>query len=382
MAGGTPIQQFNDFMKTTGPVFLDSIDKVVNNAAKHTYVFSRFLKGRGMDEVVSSGTEIREDIFFDELSTARHVLPNETLSWSNPQVLEQMAIQWRFTLDYMTWTEQELELNGPGSNSTRAFRKSMYKRLKKSKEQRFWTSVCNFLEESLFRVPVGATYGAAQMEGNAGRQPFSLYAITNEETNGLYTGWTTKQGLNPATFSDWQPQTETYDKDDILNDTTTGLLRGFDDLALKCKFVPPDTKEEYFEGYDPKRIMWLCSRTGLNNYAQALRVNNDTMVNKTDPHFAGPSYHGAPVIRASQMELSAAYDNGTATEDNATVPHPRYLYVDGSFMKPIFHDTHYFQKGAPMRHINQPYTWVQPTDLWWNLACTSIQRQGILSPVA
>jgi hypothetical protein len=49
-------------------------------------------------------------------------------------------------------------------------------------------------------------------------------------------------------------------------------------------------------------------------------------------------------------------------------------------MAPVFHSSRYLTKHEPMRPTNQPFTTIVVTDSWWNLACRSRQRHGIVYP--
>ena len=49
-------------------------------------------------------------------------------------------------------------------------------------------------------------------------------------------------------------------------------------------------------------------------------------------------------------------------------------------MTPFVHARRYMVKHDVMRHPNQPFTNIQPTDTWWNLLPSSRQRHGIVSP--
>jgi hypothetical protein len=60
----------------------------------------------------------------------------------------------------------------------------------------------------------------------------------------------------------------------------------------------------------------------------------------------------------------------------------RYWWVNGNYLTPIFHSRRYFEKHEVLRHPNQPFTYVQVVDCWWNLFCNSRQRQGIVAPLA
>ena len=183
-----------------------------------------------------------------------------------------------------------------------------------------------------------------------------------------------------------------------------GLLTAFDEMFLKLDFRTPSTRAEYFEKPSMNRQMILCSRLGINNYKQALRASNDTLVSYQDPAYNAPTYSGIELMYCSNLDTAAIYPktsaglvrsayNGAisaasttagATEVSADTidSGARYWWVNGNYLTPIFHSRRYFEKHEVLRHPNQPFTYVQVVDCWWNLFCNSRQRQGIVAPLA
>ena len=387
---GTALANFNDFMKVTGPRYLTSAEDVINEAVKNTYILGRFLKGKGTDVSVQGGKTINDSILFDESSTYDHYKPNATFSWSNPQVITDLEINWRFSVDHMSWTDQEVELN-VSEGLSRDAQKVAYKRLKRIKEMRLWTSFLNGMEGDLWKQASG---NASEMETNTGSLPFSIPAFISEHdgTDGTtYVPWTsdtTIMGVNPANESKWRNQVSRYDYDDPddSDGDQDGLLDKFDEMFLKVKFTPPATKQEYFEKDKLNRQFICCSRGGINLYKRMLRDANDTLVNKQDPAYNMPQYSGIDLVYVATLDSAALAAGGTSNtytaETAGTTDGYRYWWLNGNYMTPVYHTRRYMEKHDPMRHPNQPFTTVQPVDCWWNLFCNSRQRQGIICPQA
>jgi hypothetical protein len=425
---GTPIQTFNDFMNATGPTYLTSADQVINEAVKNTYAFSRLLKEKTSEATVQGGNEIRDVIMFDDASTYDHYLPNDTFSWRNANVTDTVRAPWRFSIDHMAWTDHEVELNS-GSGSTRDYVKAQYKRLKRIKEQRMWTSLTNGFENDLWATTLNNN---AEMEGNAGKLPYSLPAFITEipmtgspfgadQRGDAPFGWTNVMNLAPSSETRWSNQISYYDPAPASGDPNAplaltasienvrtgadtysayigGLLTAFDEMFLKLDFRTPSTRAEYFEKPSMNRQMILCSRLGINQYKQVLRASNDTLVSYQDPAYNAPTYSGIELMYCSNLDTAALFPSGGgtrttaaqnlgamtgyATEASATDPGPRYWWVNGNYLTPIFHNRRYFEKHEVLRHPNQPFTYVQVVDCWWNLFCNSRQRQGIVAPIS
>jgi len=444
------ISTFNDFMTTTGPSYLTSADAVINEAVKNTYAFSRLLKGKSREQTIQGGTEIRDVIMFDDSRTYDHYQPNDTFVWRNPQVTDYVRAPWRFHIDHMSWTDAEVELN---SGETAASTKVAYKRLKRIKEQRMWTSMLNGFEEDLWAVP-----SVANMEADTGKLPYSLpYFLTEIAQNfggafGLrgtapYTASTnsstTVMRINPFTENRWTNVVELYNsqsdaltpigpewgkvKASSLTANTIyaqgsahtyqlgNLFHAMDTMFMRLKYEAPSTRQQYFENDNLNRQMILTSRLGVQMYRNALRLSNDTLVSYQDASYSSPAYAGIDVTYCSDLDTAAIYPAntttaaaqtltgyngvtgangvgsagaggftqfGTETGDFTVVRAPRFYFVNGNYLTPIFHAKRYFKQHEVLRHPNQPFTYVQPVDCWSNLFCNSRQRHGVVAPLS
>jgi hypothetical protein len=437
-------------MSTTGPSYLTSADQVINEAVKNTYAFSRLLKGKTSEQTIQGGTEIRDVIMFDDSRTYDHYQPNDTFTWRNPQVTDYVRAPWRFHIDHMSWTDAEVELN---SGETAASTKVAYKRLKRIKEQRMWTSMLNGFEEDLWAVP-----SIANMEADTGKLPYSLpFFLTELAQNfagsiGLrgtapYTASTntahTVMRISPFTENRWTNPVELYNSQPsaltplgtewgkVLPTALTAntvyaqgsghtvqlgnLFNAMDLMFMRVKYEAPSTRQQYFENDNLNRQMILTSRTGVQNYRNALRLSNDTLVSYQDASYSSPAYAGVDVTYCSDLDTAAIYpaNTGTARDQttasyntaigangysvtadtgissfgtefgaNTIVRAPRYYFVNGNYLTPIFHARRYFKQHEALRHPNQPFTYVQPVDCWSNLFCNSRQRHGVVAPLS
>ena len=444
------IQTFNDFMTTTGPAYLTSVDAVINEAVKNTYAFSRLLKGKSREQTIQGGTEIRDVIMFDDSRTYDHYQPNDTFVWRNPQVTDYVRAPWRFHIDHMSWTDAEVELN---TGETSASTKVAYKRLKRIKEQRMWTSMLNGFEEDLWAVP-----SITGMEDESGKLPYSLPFFLSEigqdfggalgrRGTAPYTASTntahTTMRISPFTENRWTNVLELYDarstsatplgttwgnapinaalsantvysQGAASTHTVGNLFNAMDVMLMRLKYEAPATRQQYFESDNLNRQMILTSRLGVQNYRNALRLSNDTLVSYQDASYSSPAYAGIDVTYCSDLDNAAIFPAnngtpaaqtllgyngvigangysattntgissfGTETGANTIVQAPRYFFVNGNYLTPIFHARRYFKQHEVLRHPNQPFTYVQPVDCWSNLFCNSRQRHGVVAPI-
>ena len=451
---GTHIKNFLDFMEATGPVYLTGPDVLINEAVKRNYLFGDLIREK--NQAIQGGNEIRDVLMLDDARSFQFYQPNETFSYSNPQVMDTLKANWRFSMDHMTFTDAEIELQG-GAGLTGEATKAMYKNLKRSKEQRMVTSMVNGMEEALFKPTQGNF--VSEMEAESGKQPYSLPALITE--NGIGTnldGGGAKGirggapvdastgavlGITPATSGPgarWTNEIVFYDSTSTFaidtdgnNDGSGGdrsfngvkksvasagtmpinnfdnidvfsFLGSFDEMYLRLQFRPPPTFEAYFENIVFNRQKILCSREGINLYKAALRAENDRTVTAQDAAYNQPTYAGVPLTYIAELDTAAIHPAGgtgtgakqklseivdeslslTAggTELGSTTFHqgPRYFFVNGDYLTPVIHSNRYMEKHEVMRHPNQPFTYVQITDSWYNVIANSRQRHGIIAP--
>lgn len=392
---GSALPTFHDFQLSTGPSIMTGPDKLVNEAQKHSYLLRKALKGKDMDVVVQGGSSIKDQLMFDESNTFKFVHPMETNAWSMPQVLTEWEIPWRFGLDHMAWTAQEVEFNVQ-AGMTRSARHHQYKRLKRQKEQRMWTSMLNGMEAALAAVP-----DVAGMESAQGKLPYSIPAFINEQADGLFfktatvtgkTAWATKQGIDPTQEARWKPQTETYSTGSITAGSKN-IIAAFDVMFHKTRFKAPGTREEYFENDTYNRQCISASRAGVTLYTRLMRDSQDTYVSasRQDPAFVNPTYAGIDVYYWSELDNAALYQAQTASNPlvseipsagvtAAIASGPRYYWKNFNYINMVFHATRYMYLHGIKEHPNQHNTFVRPVDCWYNLVAQSLQRQGIVFP--
>lgn len=376
---GSPLETFNDFMTATGPAYLTSAEELVNEAVKNKYLLRRFLKGADMSKVIQGGTKIKDSLMFDEKSTRQHYHPNDTFTWQNPQVLDDWEGPWRFTVDHMSWADQEIELQ-VGDNMTRAGRFQVYKRVKRTKEARMWTSMMNGYEDDLFAAP-----SEADMEASDGKIPYSIPCFVNENTDSIPvddggSAWSTLEGVAQSTETRWRCQQEGYGADTGYGGDSK-LFLAFDQMYHKVRFDSLPMKEEYGAGSSGATFI-ACSLKGRSHYQTMLRASQDQFVSKQDPAYQNPKYAGIDLVYVSNLDTAAIFNDGGTlkTETTHTNDGGRYFFLDGRYMHPVFHARRYMKRHPVKAHPNQPFTHVQPVDCWNNLVCRSVQRQGIVYP--
>ena len=361
---GTSIRNFLDFMDATGPVYLTGPDVLINEAVKRNYLFGDLIREK--NQAIRGGKEIKDVLMLDDSSTFQYYQPNETFSYSNPQVMRDITANWRFAMDHMTFTDAEIELNVGGGLSREAT-KTVYKDLKRSKEQRMVTSMVNGYEEALFKPTHGTNL--QEMESSTGKIPYSIPAFITEKciqtsldgggaaglrggVNINSTSETNILGIAPGTSGGeqrWSNEVVFYDTSAALGINTAGtqigsetavfnkakitvdasgnsngrpinafsavdafgFLNSFDEMYLRLQFRPPASFEQYFENIVFNRQKILCSREGINLYKQALRSENDRTFAPQDVAYNQPTYSGIPFTYVAQLDSAKIHPSVT-----------------------------------------------------------------------
>lgn len=399
MAGGSSLVTFTDFMKNTGPAAFGKPDKLVNDAVNQTWTFGLFMKGRGAADTMQGGSRIKDSVMFDEQSTFQHYKPNATFTPTNPQVQTDWYVDWRFSLDQMTWTDQQVDLNIPANTSGEG-RFTQFKDEKKKLAQRCWTSMLKGIDACYWASPHGTSnYNA--MEAQTGDTPYSIPAFITEDTSTYRPyQWTNIQSIAPASVTGWRNQVRRYNYADVIDaaGTGSGLLDAFDDMYLDLDFQPPPMHQEEFEPeHDWRRTAIFCSPAGKSLYIKVCRLMNDrfALPGGQDPAYPGVTYNGTKIIHVKALadaalyygtsstffsELSSSLSASGAWSASDNRRGPRYYWVDANYLRSFFRSDRYFRELGPMTHPNQPMTHVKYIDLWWNTVCRSRKRQGIIGP--
>lgn len=373
---------FRDLMGSTGPTAYGSADKLVNDAQRYNSYWTRFEhSGGSMSERIQAGPSIIARILLSVTRRARTYNPDkDTFQYRRSDVLDGWQIAWRHVFTYLPWTEHEIIKNVQGlSGKTRTVK---YAEIKKVKEMDVFTDLIDFMESLALGVP-----NAASMESQDGEDPYSVFAFVNEFTNGLFPGFTTVQGIDPALKSGWRPVKQAYaELPKVGWDLFPALMMAtararWNEMPYKPELSTPDDDEELIG----------TTLKGLSNYEEGLRVNQDEFRGNhgpQDPHYGKPTFRGKPIMWFSAMDGLAIHPTGSAgapsTEDDTTNNNAgaRYFGFKNKFLRCVYHAERYMHKGEVMTPTEQPFARVLPYDTWVNRICTSRRRLWCVHPSA
>lgn len=387
---GQVLSQFQDFSRSTGSAIVKSPSAMpVNMAGLRTYLWPKMFSNNGFP--VQGGADIKRKAVWRDNGTYEKYLPGGSGSWQNPQRLDDITAQWRFTRVHETYVDQEFLLNDKIMSGTEDVVFEQFVKMRDEKEQIMFTAQANGMEADLFAQP-----DKTRMEGTVSTadSPYSIWPFVNEHANGLFPSytpggaWTVIEGVDPTAASvngQFTPQQQTYTTS--AQDAFGNIISGLDQLFMKCAFEAPERFAQYFEDPVLNNLKIRTSLVGRSAYMTLCRGGQDRFIaGNQDPSYPDPQFHGVPIGYSSQLDTAVVYPNaaGTAlvTERAATGLNigPRFLFLNCNYLYPIFHKERFMQKGKWSEDHTTPDTHVLPVTTWWNLVCWSRKHQGILSP--
>lgn len=387
LSSGNPLVEFADFVASTGPAYVKGPSVVTFDAAQYrTHIHSQLYT---MSEVeakhIRGGSSIKHNTKFKPGGTFETYLPGQAHQWTNPQGLRTLEAHYRYWMVHFSYVEQELLLNEGVTQGGEA-RFQQYVKLRDSKMQTALGDLVDGQEGRFWAVPNKDT-----MESSDGQEPYSIWCFINEDTNGLFgtnwTGntWTTVEGINPAAanvYGQFAPQVSTYTQTGAQTDGN--IFSAFDTMRkLVCWKMPTKFGEYWTDDYLSNLVI-VTSMRGQSIAQGLLRNAQDQLIGgRQDPAYPDPTYHGIPIRWSDGMTNSAVYDTGSNTlgnEFNAANDGPRFLWINGHDIYPVYHSAKMGQMEAPLKHPNVPDTWTTPIPVWGNLFCESRKRSGIVRP--
>lgn len=360
---GSALSLFTDFFThTTGPAYYSGPDEVINDAQLRNFESLEFFFRTRKE--VQGGSTIKDMILLDDPLTAATYNPGESATVTNVQGGNTLSVPWRFVRVPITWTEQEILLNEGGGSSSAVGQFHQFKKLKTFKYQQAYTSLMNLLER---KCVASAANQQTAMEDTTGQEPYSVFSTVTSD--GLApTGWTTVQGINPTSESNWRNQNTTYTNSTPF-DTENGIVQGFDTISQLVRFKKPPNSEKYFDDDSLRRHVIFTNREGRKDFMKALRAGNDiTRAGPQDPSYGNPVFSGIPVVANEGMDDQSSF--------SAAAPH--YLFLNANHLKLIFHRDKFMQVSEPMKFPDKPDTVVVWVDIYCNLFNCSRKRHGYL----
>lgn len=352
---GRDIALFNDWLISTNEHVLTGPKDILDEVVKQTYFFGDLMKGKGIAQVVKSGSTITDRIQLTDTTQGSYYLPNATFDPAIEDVLSKITCRWRFFHNMWAYTEHEFELNQGGDQYTQ------FKDIKFVKQQATKVNTFNLVEEALWVT----TPTTGDMEASAGTKPYSITAFITSD-GAMPSGFSNLEGLSSTTYTRWKNQTSNF----TIASPDTTILPAFDDMIHKVNFESPPSMSEYIADTRWNKFKVVCDLASRKKYVALTRDSNDRLIVMNDPG----SYSKQDGVMTAGIPIR--YVKGI---DAIGYTNPTYFFINSDHLFPIFHSKRYFFEKEPMNNANQPYTWVVHSDCWYNLFCSSRQRLGMIT---
>ncbi len=382
---GIPLDaaSFADFYAATGLANINTATSYIVDAQQfRTYDWPRLAGGNVVGaRRIQGGARIKFQTILRTLGNGESYLLGQPIGYNEQQTLTEAVADWRFQRTHVSWTEGIVLLNEALTMGRDEFVFQQFVDLRDKFDADLNLDMLDLLERSLWAP------GTVAMEGQGATKlnPYSIDFHVNEETNGLKTGVTLKENVDPTAKLDadgnslWKPQQRTYTT--AVPGAPGNLLTALRRIFMDVEFQVPEGRAQYYESPTLSKQLIKTSPEGVEHYMFLLERGQDSWVaGKQDAAYNEPQFMGIPVSRSDAFGKGVYYDSNTQNQFGATNKGPRYLILNGNYLFPVLHREKSFKKTMPRSQYEVIDRWSVVLQNWWNLPCTSYRRQGHIRP--
>lgn len=404
---------FRSFVEFTGDAYPMGIKDAVNELALQRYsTLHDVLRGKPLHDIISSGASIVTPVELSLSGDYQGYTPGTPIAWHDTQSGYFTQTHWRMERGTAKWNRAELKQQANGVFDY-ASRSQTYQRVYDTKIRQKKTYMANYIERSYWRTPDATKMESANGNGLLVRSiPAGINewraAVHGVAADGLYPGFTTFQGLNPASFLDpeevaagvaaprslWAPRVLEYSELGTSNTNISDhLIEQMDRMLEILAFDPVPMAEGMSEPRTTARSIYT-DLEGVMAYKRTLRAHNELFGAKgSQDLFHNPTFAGMHMKRVAVLDNMPLYpdvsvsaitavdrDPVTAGDANGIIG-PRFYFMNPQYFDSIWDEELYFADSEVYRlRETAPDTFVMLTE---NQRCnhfTSRQRHGMLCP--
>lgn len=383
---GNPLTTFTDLMESTPQSYASGINEFAAYLPERTWLLNAMFANSAMDQRFFKGVEIT-DLFIDDVQqTGAYRNPNGEFSFSLINNWKRWKSYPSLFLDYVAWTQWELEQNG----IVRDLRgPALRERFKDLRDKKFKLQLIGQARQ--FENDLLATPDYDEMEGPDAFRPRSIPCYINE---GLNSDWTTIQGIDHTVVTEFGCTTVQADYSSGIGTPAWAGFTGLDILCSNVEFdpIPFAMMEQTPKG--PARYEFLLSSWGFALMQQQIRSSNDHLrLAGNDPAVPGPQFNGIRLRRLTTLNERPIWSSGSGvytggTEKTATggdpaapvVAGPRVILMDYAAIQPRFHSMFNFYRHSVREHPRVVGTQVMPIETWWTVLSMDPRTCGVMSP--
>ena len=378
---GNPLSTFTDLMKSTPAMQASGIEEFAMYLPEKTWLLNAMQMHGELDKKFFKGVEVKDQFVDDVQMTGNYRRPNGEFTYSLPQHFKEWTSYPSLFLDYVAWTQWEMEQNGIVRDLRGGALRERMKNLRSQKLRMQKVNQARQFESDLLAEPNYTTMENSQTY----YKPRSLFCYVNE---GIDTAvWPTLQGIDTSVVTEYQCERVATDY------TGTGAAwLGFEGLDILTANVVRDkipfaNVEQTPQG--PARHELLVSSWGYQMLQTHIRQSNDHLrLAGADPGIRGAQFDGIPIRRLTTLDDRTVWTKaGTGnsqysggTEYDATVTGPRFILMDYAAYEARFHEMMKFYNHPVREHPRTVGTQVMPIETWWMALSMDPRTCGVLSP--
>ncbi len=393
------IELYNTVAGSTSVGFDTGPKKIIEDISRNNYISSLFLAGKGQKQIIDQGPKIKDRIFLDARNVLEATRPGVEREFNNPQTGDDISKHWAYYIADLRWDETEIVHNTNVQGLKKDALMTYVKDVMYQKEQALYVNMMENFDDLLFAKPdINTMEHLTSASGSEKPKMCPINFFVNEETNGLYSGFTDTNGdnttinnLSPATKAAWNCERLTYDAAAAnVGDMSVAnnIVAQLELMGRRLKFKPPSMWQNYYQKETPiASHAIITGETGATQLRNAFRQNGELFSPdaRNDGAFSVASSAGVPVVEYRELDSKELYDSGSntlVTSANADKAGARYYCLNLDYMWPKFYANKMFTKGKVKEIANTDGAYRQAVHLWCQLWTPSLRRHGILSPVA
>lgn len=397
---------FRDYRMAQSPVTVSGANMITSAAQKARYGWIYSVRGKGSSlHRYSGGDVLQEKVALLDSSRFASYVPDDVAATSASQVMALPTTYIVYGRDYIRWTKQEAVHNGQSGDFSEDARSIKYFNFNKSLDVAQQVSTANGMENKWAAVP-----NASTMDFLGCTEPNSIFHLINEFPNSLYVSvaggtFTTKHGISPATYPSFRNHIFGYNSTAASPAANAkNMINALDTAAERMPYAPPTGM-----GFDRSPENWMrdgwgnkvaqTSFTGVEIVKDLLRQRNQTWTMTNEMGMSRPVYQGMELVSLPSLQTAAIYPSNTtdATEavgygtntnpvaegTSAAYGRGPRIYITDSDAYGMYVNTEgYFNRGDVIEYENQPGTYAQFVDVWFNWANFKPWLTAVIAPGA
>jgi hypothetical protein len=329
---------------------------------QHYEAFSRIMRKQKVQ--FDDGVGIQRTIMTDHSGAARQTELFDTDEVSVQDVLTTMNVPWRHTTTNFAYEKREMMMNRGSSRIVsliKARRADCMIGLAEHMEDEFWRDFASATEAAddkrVFSLPYWITYH------DYGETSTGADSVAQDGDDHPYFS-SGRGGLSTSDHSRWANWTGKY-----ANISKNDAIPAMRKMYRKCRFKSPVSIPDFRRGAgDQYRI--YCGEEEIRGFEDLGEAQNENLGRDLASMDGQMTFRKNPIVWVPKLDETTPY--------NYTTYAPIY-FVNWAFFYPVFLRGDYLRETGPKDAPNQHNVLTVHVDCTWNILCTDLRCQGVLS---